>query len=303
MPTKQIGKKLFLIDLETGGYKNLIASYFLKGKKAIIVETGPTSSIPNLLLGLKELNIKAENVAYLALTHVHIDHGGGAGTLLKNLPNAKVIVHSKGAPHLADPRKLWAASKEVLGNVAELFGESEPVLEERIIVASEGMTFDAGNEVNLKAIEAPGHASHNLSYYEYLNEGVFPGDAAGAYIPEFETVYPTTPPPFRPDIALVSLDKLVSLNPKGLYYTHFGKAAEAQKRLRAYAVQIKLWQRIAEEGIKKGQSQKTIRETVFGEDETIRGVVSMLKANPVLRKTLIENSMRGFIEFAQKPQI
>jgi glyoxylase-like metal-dependent hydrolase (beta-lactamase superfamily II) len=303
MPTKQIGKKLFLIDLETGGYKNLIASYFLKGKKAIIVETGPTSSIPNLLLGLKELNIKAENVAYLALTHVHIDHGGGAGTLLKNLPNAKVIVHSKGAPHLADPKKLWASSKEVLGNVAELFREPEPVPKERIIVASEGMTFDAGNEVNLKAIEAPGHASHNLSYYEYLNEGVFPGDAAGAYIPEFETVYPTTPPPFRPDIALVSLDKLVSLNPKGLYYTHFGKAAEAQKRLRAYAVQIKLWQRIAEEGIKKGQSQKTIRETVFGEDETIRGVVSMLKANPVLRKTLIENSMRGFIEFAQKPQI
>jgi glyoxylase-like metal-dependent hydrolase (beta-lactamase superfamily II) len=303
MHTKQIGKKLFLIDLKTGGYKNLIASYVLKDKKAIIVETGPTSSIPNLLLGLKELNIKAENVAYVALTHVHIDHGGGAGTLLKNLPNAKVIVHSKGAPHLADPRKLWAASKEVLGNVAELFGEPEPVPEERIIVASEGMAFDVGDEVRLKAIEAPGHASHNLSYYEYLNEGVFPGDAAGAYITEFDTVYPTTPPPFRPDIALVSLNKLVSLNPKVLYYTHFGKASEAQKRLRDYAVQIKLWQRIAEEGIKKGQSPKTIRETIFSQDETIRGVVSMLKANPVLRKTLVENSVRGFIEFAQKPQI
>ena len=182
MHTKQIGKKLFLTDLETGGYKNLIASYVLKGKKAIIVETGPTSSIPNLLSGLKELNIKAENIAYVALTHVHIDHGGGAGTLLKNLPNAKVIVHSKGAPHLADPRKLWAASKKVLGNVAELFGEPEPIPEERIIVASEGMAFDVGDEVRLKAIEAPGHASHNLSYYEYLNEGVFPGDAAGAYI-------------------------------------------------------------------------------------------------------------------------
>ena len=99
MHTKQIGKKLFLIDLETGGYKNLIASYVLKGNEVIIVETGPTSSIPNLLWGLKELNIKAENVAYVALTHVHIDHGGGAGTLLKNLPNAKIIVHSKGAPH------------------------------------------------------------------------------------------------------------------------------------------------------------------------------------------------------------
>ena len=303
MHTKQIGKKLFLIDLETGGYKNLIASYVLKGNEVIIVETGPTSSIPNLLLGLKELDIKAEKVAYVALTHLHIDHGGGAGTLLKNLPNAKVIVHSKGAPHLANPGKLWAASKEVLGNVSELFGEPEPVPEERIIVAGEGMSFCVGDEVRLKAIEVPGHASHNLSYYEYLNEGVFPGDAAGAYIIEFDTVFPTTPPPFRPDIALVSLDKLVSLSPKGLYYTHFGKASEAQKRLRAYAEQIKLWQRIAGEGIKKGQSPKTIRDTIFREDETIRAVLSMLEANPVHRKTLIENSVRGFIEFAQKPQI
>jgi glyoxylase-like metal-dependent hydrolase (beta-lactamase superfamily II) len=303
MHTKQIGKKLFCIDLETGGYKNLIASYVLDGKKAIIVETGPTSSIPNLLLGLKELNVKTENVGYVALTHVHIDHGGGAGTLLKNLPNAKIIVHSKGAPHLSDPRKLWAATKEVIGDVAELFGEPEPVPEEKIIVASEDMAFDVGDEVRIKVVEAPGHASHNLCYYEYLNEGVFSGDAAGAYIPEFDTVYPTTPPPFRPDIALVSLDKLVSLNPKVLYYTHFGKASQAQKRLRAYAVQIKLWQRIAEEGIKKGQSPKTIRETVFRQDETIRGVISMLKANPVLRKTLVENSVQGFIEFAQKSQI
>ncbi len=303
MHTKQIGKKLFLIDLETGGYKYLIASYVLKGKRAIIVETGPTSSIPNLLLGLKELNIKAENVAYVALTHVHIDHGGGAGTLLKNLPNAKVIVHSKGAPHLKDPEKLWAATQKVLGNVAEMFGEPEPVPENRLIVAGEGVIFDVGNGVKLKAVEAPGHAAHNLSYYEYANEGVFTGDSAGAYINEFDTVFPTTPPPFRPHIALNSLDKLINLNPKVLYYSHFGKAAQAQKRLRDYAVQIKLWQRIAEEGIKKGQSPKTIRETVFSQDETIRGVVSMLKANPVLRKTLIENSVRGFIEFAQKPQI
>jgi glyoxylase-like metal-dependent hydrolase (beta-lactamase superfamily II) len=303
MHTKQIGKKLFQIDLETGGYKNLIASYVLDGKKTVIVETGPTSSIPNLLLGLKKLNIKTKNVAYVALTHVHIDHGGGAGTLLKNLPNAKIIVHSKGAPHLADPRKLWAATKEVLGKVAEQFGEPEPVPEEKILVASEDMAFDVGDEVKLKVVETPGHASHNLSYYEYLNEGVFSGDAAGAYIPELDTVYPTTPPPFRPDIALVSLDKLVSLNPKVLYYTHFGKASEAQKRLRAYTVQIKLWQRIAQEGIKKGQSPKTIRETVFRQDETIRGAISMLKANPVLRKTLVENSVQGFIEFAQKSQI
>ena len=132
--TKHIGEKLFLIDLETGGFKNLIASYLLKGEKTLIIETGPTSSVPNLLVGLEELKVKPEDVAYIALSHIHIDHGGGAGTLLKSLPNAKVIVHSKGAAHLKNPTKLWAASKETLGAVAEMFGEPESVPEERIIV-------------------------------------------------------------------------------------------------------------------------------------------------------------------------
>jgi glyoxylase-like metal-dependent hydrolase (beta-lactamase superfamily II) len=88
MHTMKIGKNLFQIDLVTGGLKNLIASYVLKGTKAIVVETGPPSSISNLLSGLKELNVKAADVAYVALSHVHLDHGGGAGALLKFLPNA-----------------------------------------------------------------------------------------------------------------------------------------------------------------------------------------------------------------------
>ncbi len=303
MHTKKVGEKLFIVDLETGGFKNLIASYVLKGKKAIIVETGPTSSIPNLLVGLKELEVKAEDVAYVAITHVHVDHAGGVGTVLKSLPNAKVIVHSKGAPHLTDPAKLWTATQKVLGDVAKMFGEPEPVPEHRIQIASEGVTLDAGDGVKLKAVEAPGHASHNLSYYEYLNEGLFPGDAAGAYIGEFDTVFPTTPPPFRPDSALVSLDKLISLNPKALYYSHFGKAADAVKRLRSYSIQIKMWTNIAQEGVKKGESAEAIRERIFQEDETIREVAKVLKKNPVHRKTLIENSIQGFIDFALHPQI
>ena len=303
MHTKKVGEKLFIVDLETGGFKNLIASYVLKGKKAMIVETGPTSSIPNLLSGLKELEVENEDVAYVAITHVHVDHAGGVGTVLKSLPNAIVIVHSKGAPHLTDPAKLWTATQQVLGDVAKMFGEPEPVPEDRILVASEGMTLDVGDGMKLKAVEAPGHASHSLSYYEYLNEGLFPGDAAGAFLGEFDTVFPTTPPPFRPDIAMVSLDKLISLNPKVLYYSHFGKAADAVKRLRSYIIQIKLWTNIAQEGVKKGESAEAIRERIFQEDETIREVAKVLKKNPVHRKTLIENSTQGFIDFALNPQI
>jgi len=303
MHTKEIGKNVFIVDLETGGYKKLIASYILKGDRTIIVETGPTSSIPNLLSGLRELNVKPENVAYVALTHVHVDHGGGTGPLLQSLPNAKVIVHARGAPHLKDPSKLWVATKKVLGNVADMFGEPEPVPENKLIVASENRIFEASNGLKLKAVETPGHASHNLSYYEYLNETVFVGDSAGAYISEFDTVFPTTPPPFRPGKALISLDKLVSLNPRILCYTHFGNAPDATNRLRDYGVQIKLWLKITEEGVKKGENIEKIKETIFKEDDRVREIASVLKKNTVHRKTLIENSVRGFMDFVDNPQI
>jgi len=303
MHTKAIGENLFLIDLETCGYKNLIASYVLKGEKVVVVETGPTSSIPNLLSGLHELNVHLGDVAYVAVSHVHIDHAGGAGTLLKQLPNAKVLVHPKGATHLIDPTKLWLASKQTLGDVAEMFGKPDPISKDRIITANEDWTLNLGKGLNLKIVEAPGHASHNVAYYEQRNGGVFPGDGAGAYLPEFDAVFPTTPPPFRPDIGMVSLDKLIRLNPKFLYYSHFGKASDAVMRLRDYEVQIKRWLSIVQEDLKRGEEPETIREHIFSEDETTRNAVPVLKKNPILKKTLIENSVRGFIEFAQNPQI
>ena len=302
MHTKQIEKSLFLIDLSTGGIQNIIASYVLKGEKAIIVETGPSSSVSNLLSGLKELNVKVEDVAYVAISHVHIDHGGGAGTLMKFLPNAKVIVHPRGVPHLVNPEKLWLQAKEVLGHVAEIFGEPEPVPEDRIIATADGMTFNVGNNVNLKVIETLGHASHNLSYYESLHRGIFPGDAAGIYLSEFDVVVPTTPPPFRLDIALASLDKLVRLKPRALYYSHFGKVSDAVKRLQEYALQLKLWAGIAEEGIKNKQSFEEIREKILAEDKVMRKLAGFLRSHPIYAKTMLKNSVQGFIDFAERSQ-
>ena len=117
MHTKEIGRNLYQVELDTGGIKQLICSYVIIGKKPILVESGPTSSVPNLLSGLKELGIPFEDVEYVAITHVHLDHGGGAGTLLKSLPNAKVLVHPRGMPHLVDPERLWPSSQAVLGFV------------------------------------------------------------------------------------------------------------------------------------------------------------------------------------------
>jgi len=303
MHTKLVDENIFLIDLETCGYKNLIASYVLKGEKTLIVESGPASSVPNLLSGLEELNVRPEEIDYVAVSHVHIDHSGGAGALLKKLPNAKVIVHPKGISHLVDPSRLWAASKQALGDVAEMFGKPEPVPENRIISALENGGTNLGNGLTLRVIETPGHASHNVAFYEQSSGGVFPGDSAGVYLPEFDAVFPTTPPPFRPDFALVSLDKLIRLKPNFLYYSHFGKVPNAVKRLRNYDAQIRTWLNIVQEGVKRGEKNEDIRENIFEIDETIRNTLPELMKNPIHRKILVENSVDGFIDFSKNPQI
>lgn len=302
MHTTQIGRNLYQVELETGGYKNLICSYVLKGEKTILVESGPTSSVPRLVEGLKELNIKFENVEYVAVTHVHLDHGGGAGTLLHYLPNAKVIVHPKGAPHLVNPERLWASAQKVLGFVAEVFGEPEPVPQNRIIPLTEG-TFDLDEGGKLKVYEAIGHASHNLSFQESFNNGVFPGDAAGTYFPEFGLVVPTTPPPFYLDAALASLDKLISLNPSVLYYSHFGKASNAIQRLKDYQTQLKLWAKIAKEGVMANQSFEQIRDRIIAEDKVMLEMADFLKGHRIYARTALGNTVEGFIEYAKRTQL
>ncbi len=195
-----MGKTCSWWNWRQAAIRNLICSYVIDGEKPFLVESGPTSSIPKLLSGLRRTcMLNFEDVEYVAVTHVHLDHGGGAGTLLKSLPNAKVIVHPRGLPHLVDPERLWPSSQSVLGFISEIFGKPEPVPKDRIIPVTEG-TFDLAEGAKLTVIETLGHASHNLSFHESFNGGVFPGDAAGTYLPEFDVVVPTTPPPFHLDM-------------------------------------------------------------------------------------------------------
>jgi glyoxylase-like metal-dependent hydrolase (beta-lactamase superfamily II) len=300
MQITKLENYLYQIDVETAGIKNFIASYILKGKQAAMVETGPNSSVPNLLSCLKELEVKPQDIAYVAVSHIHLDHGGGVGTLLKYLPKAKVIVHPRGVPHLANPEKLWQQSKEVMGSITKMYGKPEPVPEEKLIAATDGMTFDIGNNIRLKVVETLGHASHHLSYYEQLSEGIFSGDAAGIYLNEIDVIVPTTPSPFRLDIALASLDKLISLKPKVLYYSHFGKAYNAVEKLQTYAQQLKLWAKIAKEGIEKKESLKAISKRIIEIDVAVQKAKEYIKVHPFLSETVFNESVRGFIDFVEK---
>jgi glyoxylase-like metal-dependent hydrolase (beta-lactamase superfamily II) len=295
-----VNNHIHLIDLEPGGIKDFIASYVLEGKQVAIVETGPASTVRNLLSGLKELNVKPEDVAYVAVSHIHLDHGGAAGTLFRRLPKAKLIVHQRGAPHIANPEKLWTQSEEALGSIAAMYGEPEPVPQERIVTTSDGVSFDIGNGVTLKVVEALGHASHHLCYYEKSSKGIFTGDAAGIYLNRLDVIVPTTPPPFRLDIALASLEKLVDLEPEVLYYSHFGKACNALEKLQAYAEQLELWAKIAKHGIAKGEDLKATSKRILESDSALQKAAEYIRNHPVLSKTVFSQSVEGIMEFVER---
>jgi hydroxyacylglutathione hydrolase len=204
-------------------------------------------------------------------------------------------------PHLIDPQRLWLSAQTVLGFVSEIFGKPEPVPKDRIIPMTEG-AFDLGFGAKLEVTETVGHASHNLSFQESFNDGVFPGDAAGTYLPEFDVVVPTTPPPFYLDSALASLDKLISLNPSVLYFSHFGKATDAVQRLRDYKGQLQLWADIAEEGVKRNQSLEEIRDRIIAEDKVMNRIVGFVKNHRIYSKTMLENCVLGFMGYAKQKQ-
>jgi len=300
MYTTRIEEHVYLIDVATAGIKNFIASYVLKGEQIAIVETGPASSIPNLLFGLKKLHVKPEQIRYVMLSHIHLDHGGGAGTLLKSLPKAKVVVHQRGASHLANPEKLWQQSREVLGSITDMYGKPEPIPEGRIIVAADGMNFDIGNNVSLRVVETLGHASHHLSYFETLSQGVFLGDAAGIYLNEIDVIIPTTPSPFRLDIALESIDKLMRLKPKALYYSHFGKTSRALENLQTYTRQLKLWAEIAKQVQEENDSLQAMNREILENDVAMQKAAVYLKTHAILSQTVFKESARGILDFVRE---
>ncbi len=300
MYSEKLNDFTHLLDLKPLGIENFIASYVLTGRKTAIIETGPTCAVENLLVGLKEIGMKTEEVDYVAVSHIHIDHAGGAGTLLRHLPNARLLVHVKGAPHLINPERLWKQTKQVLGGLAEMYEEIKPVPKERIIAATDGMVIDLGNGVELEVLEMPGHASHELSFYERAHRGIFPGDAAGVYLNKLDVIIPTTPPPFHLEKTLASLEKLMAMKPEWLYYSHFGPTSDATKKLETYMNQLKLWAKIISEGTRREEDLATIYKRILDLDPTTRVAADFVERHLILRRGVIMQNIEGFVEYFRK---
>jgi glyoxylase-like metal-dependent hydrolase (beta-lactamase superfamily II) len=228
-PYQQISEGLYC--LETGLYRHGLAACYLvrSSDRLAFVDTGAENSVPGLLGVITDLGLTPAHVDYVIPTHVHLDHGGGAGGLMAACPNARLVIHPKGATHMIDPSRLIAGSTAVYGEeaFARDFGAPVPIPEERVILGEDGATYDLGGRP-LRFLDTPGHANHHGCIYDETSRGFFTGDTFGISYREFDTAAgpwlfaPTTPVAFDPDAWLASLDKLMSYDPRVMYLTHYG---------------------------------------------------------------------------------
>jgi len=234
-----LGNGVYLIDtlyLRPG----LAASHLVVDDgRAAFVDTGASPAAPRLLAALDELGIAREQVDYLFLTHVHLDHAGGAGQLMQSLPNARAVLHPRGAPHLIDPTRLIAGSIQVYGEARfrQLYGELIPIPAERVLVVEDQQRLTLGRRT-FEFIDAPGHARHHHCPIDLDHRDAYSGDNFGICYRELDTergpfMLPTTTPvQFEPDALHATIDRLMSYQPERILQTHFGPVTDLERLAR-----------------------------------------------------------------------
>jgi glyoxylase-like metal-dependent hydrolase (beta-lactamase superfamily II) len=203
---------------------------------AAIVDTGAAPAAPYVLDALGELGVAREQVDYLFLTHVHLDHAGGAGQLMAALPRARAVLHPRGAPHLVDPAKLIAGSVEVYGErvFRELYGEIVPIPADRVVTVKDGERLTLGRRT-FEFIDTPGHARHHYCAVDLDHRIIFSGDTFGISYREFDTAagpfaFPTTTPvQFDPEALHASINRLLSYRPERIALTHYGPVGDLER--------------------------------------------------------------------------
>lgn len=209
-----------------------IASVYvlIENEECAIIETGTFHTVPSILAVLKANGLTEDNVRYVIPTHVHLDHAGGVGQLMKICPNAELVVHPKGARHMISPEKLSAGVKAVYGDTAfeEMYGELIPVDADRVLEAPDNFEVRLGERV-LRFYDTPGHARHHFCIHDLKSNTIFSGDTFGIAYPQLETTSErfifatTTPVQFDPAALRASIARLLSVKPAAFNLTHFGR--------------------------------------------------------------------------------
>ena len=251
-------------------YAGHAACYLMvENGRAAFIDTGTGHSVPYLLETLKLKNLNIEDVDYVIPTHVHLDHAGGAGLLMSELPKAKLVIHPRGKQHMIDPDKLIMGATAVYGSekFKQMFGEIVPIYEKRVVIANDNDEIKLANR-RLKFLDTPGHARHHFCVYDQTSKGIFTGDTFGLSYREMQKdnadfILPTTTPvQFEPDPWYDTIDKILSLNLKNIYLTHFGRITEIEKLAQELKQDIAKYAEITKQYLNTENPENKIRNDI-----------------------------------------
>ena len=263
--------------------------------RAAFVDTGVNSSVPLLLDALEQQDLDPGDVDYLFLTHVHLDHAGGAGLLMQQLPNARCVIHPRGARHMIDPTKLIAGTELVYGKdkMREVYGTIVPIDASRVIEPEDGQWFELHGR-SLQTIYTEGHARHHYVLNDPAARGVFTGDSFGVSYRELDTVrgeivFPTsTPVHFDPDEAHKAVDRIMALEPEHLFLTHYSRVGDLERLADAMHAGLDAFVEIALRHRQAANRKQALQDSLFdyckerlaehgytGDDDAIHAVLDM----------------------------
>ncbi len=285
---------LFLIDLDLPreGFRRFISAWLYCSDSAnLLVDPGPPSSWPALRQALRYMNISRLDA--ILLTHIHIDHAGGAGLVLQEYPDTRVVCHPKAVPHLVAPARLEAESRKVLGNLVDDYGGIAPIPAESLFY---GDVITIGGK-EIRVLETPGHAPHHLSFL--AGDIHFAGEVAGVHYPDVQPFYlrPATPPVFREEIFRISLNKLTFLPVSRLCFGHYGCRTDTAWVLEQAAGQMNLWLKLIGEVLQAGGEEperEAFRELLV-QDPLLAGFHRLPEDIQHRERYFLGNSIRGMV--------
>jgi glyoxylase-like metal-dependent hydrolase (beta-lactamase superfamily II) len=245
------------IDLQFHGRPHVIATVVAQGGGGVaLIDPGPTSCLATLELGLQSNGVRWPDVHHILLTHIHLDHAGATGTIVRAHPHIKVLVHERGAKHLADPSRLIESATRIYGERMEpLWGEFAAVPAANLVVLNGGEKVDAGGR-SFEVAYTPGHASHHVSYFDDSSGVAFVGDTAGVCIGGGYVLPPTPPPDIDVELWKTSVDTILAWSPTTVMLTHFGPVMEVRPHLAALMENLRATSAIALSLLKEAGSDE-----------------------------------------------
>lgn len=263
-PISDHGDGIRAIDTMMGGLTSVTAGYLIQAPRPALIECGPALSIDHVIDGLRAVGMDPEDLAYMIVTHIHLDHAGGAGDVAAAFPNATVVVSEVGARHMHDPERLNASARQVYGELYDrIYGDCTPIAEDRLLGVADGDTIDLGGGRELELLYTPGHAKHHVAVADSDTGAIFVGDSVGVRMPGMTVLRPATPPPdFHLEAALASIDRMAQRDPSRIYLAHYGPVDPPDEALDTAVDRLQAWADTAETAYRESDELDHVAETL-----------------------------------------